>query len=115
MNEEELMKDPEYKAYLDAHPMEWIDNFIRNRLMKGEEVSMPSEGIWLWSRIADRFKEKGYEWLKEDLNLDKSDYHAALEWESIPPKKDLITGKEYRGEFCWIFRMKVERNKDMFD
>lgn len=115
MTEEDLMKIPEYKAYLDAHPTEWIDDLIRNRLMYLHEVPMPSEGIWLWPRIIERFNEKGYEWMKEDFNLDKNDYDVSIVWESVPPVRCTITGKEYRTGAHWIFKMKVKRKKNVFD
>lgn len=119
MTAEDLMQDPEYKAYLDAHPTEWIDDFIRNRLMRGEEVLMPSEGIYLWPRIKERFNEKFYDWLKEDYGCDKDEFDSkcvtSIQWESIPPKRDPLTGKEYRDGASWMFSMKVERKKDVFD
>lgn len=119
-NEEELMEQiPEYKEYLDAHPMEWIDDFIRNRLMKGEEVPMPSEGIWLWPRIKRRFEEKFEEWLKEDFKgskgFDKDRYEVFIQWESVPPQYDLITNKEYRDGASWVFRLVVKQKEDFVD
>ena len=115
--EEELMQSvPEYKAYLDAHPMEWIDDLIRNRLMEGEEVLMPSEGIWLWPRIQNRLKEKYIDWLSEKHpshsdEIRDGNYEAIFQWESIPPQYDPITNKEYRNGASWIFRV-VTKRKD---
>lgn len=119
MTKEELMQIPEYKAYLDAHPTEWIDDFIRNRLMKGEEVLMPSEGIWLWPRIKERFEEKFYEWLKEDYGHTKDEFdsknEAMVQWESVPPKYDPITNKEYRDGASWVFRLIIRQKEDVID
>ena len=119
MTKEELMQIPEYKAYLDAHPTEWIDDFIRNRLMKGEEVLMPSEGIWLWPRIKERFEEKFYEWLKEDYGRTKDEFdsksEALVQRESIPPKYDPVTNKEYRDGASWVFRLIIRQKEDVID
>lgn len=120
MSRDELMEIPEYKAYIEAHPTEWIDDLIRNRLMEGELVPMPSEGIWLWTRITERFNEKFDEWLLEKYpsfvgNIKESNYEASLQYESVPPKRDPVTGKEYRDGASWIFSLIVRRKEDTID
>lgn len=96
---------PEYKAYMDAHPTEWIDDFIRNKLMINGQAVMPSEGVWLSPRIRKRLNEKFFDWaqepkFKEYFNgISKDNAEVYLTYETTP-----LTVGETRG---WLFRLEI--------
>lgn len=109
--EEELMQsDPEYKEYLEAHPTEWIDTFIRERLMPDGEVAVESKMVWLFRRIGERLKEKFFEWAKEIRSyhwVNERDYDIALQWESFSAYYDVF-GKFHEPDTRgWIVKIKV--------
>lgn len=118
MKEENLMNsDPEYKTYIESHPIEWIDKFIRKDLIYGKSVFVESKMIWLFDQIRERLQEKFWDWANE-LNiplgkLDRNDYQVHLEWQSPSAYYDQFGIFHEPKERGWYIRIKfVENRKD---
>lgn len=120
MTEEYLIENiPEYKEFLETHPTEWIDQFIRERLMPTGEAVVGNDMIWIANRIGKRLKEKYFEWIKESYphhSINKDDYDVALQWESIPAYYDAFGKFHEPAMRGWIFKIKIlprDKNKSL--
>lgn len=111
MKEYDNCMDSEYTNYLKAHPIEWIDDFIRKDLIHGKEVFVENEMIWIVVQIGKRLQEKFWDWVKE-LNsplrkFDEDNFYVFLEWRAAPAYYDtfgVFHEPDVRG---WYFKVKM--------